>query len=188
MLKIDRIAFEKLLSGNPHDVREAIAELNSRPLGHFEDHTPSIKFVRENRSKLNQLWEANLVEGCRDWVIQLLADTQLIDHDSKSMVVYSLQDRNCKFIPTLLYAMSLTPDTFADVDNQLLELASHPDREVRWRVAYFISKVRCPTQIMFDTLESLRMDTDETTCVYVGEFDKRNRSLDNTTKSSIRSV
>jgi hypothetical protein len=181
MLKIDRIAFEKLLSGDPLSVRDAIAELNSRPNGHFEDHLPSIKFVRENRSKLNQLWAANPVEGCRDWVIQLLADTQLIDKDSKPFVIEALKNRSCSFVPTLLYAMSLNPDLFTDTDKQLLELASHPDREVRWRVAYLLSKLRCPTELMYAAIDRLRTDGDDTTRVYVNEFDKRNYTTGNTT-------
>ena len=63
--------------------------------------------------------------------------------------------------------MSTNPGLFADVGDHLLPLANHSDREVRWRVAYFISKVPSPDAGMRQAIAVLSSDPDETTQVYV---------------------
>ncbi len=49
----------------------------------------------------------------------------------------------------------------------LVPLASNPDREVRWRVAYLISKMKALDPGMRQALAILRTDKDRTTQVYV---------------------
>ena len=167
MLKRDRQAFIDLVSQDPQKIRDAVVDLNRRELGHFEDHPVSAKLVRENLPSLVRLWSENPVEGCRDWVLQFVADAGVADASVKHLILAALCDERCTFLPTVLYLMSTNAGLFADVGDHLLPLANHSDREVRWRVAYFISKVPIPDAGMRQAIAVLSSDPDETTQDYV---------------------
>lgn len=67
----------------------------------------------------------------------------------------------------VLYTMSTALALFEDCADLLPALASHPDHEVRWRVANFISKVRKRSDPMVRAIGFLKGDSCDTTQVYV---------------------
>jgi hypothetical protein len=175
MLKKDREAVFDLVSGDLARIGHAVAELNRRPPGHFEDHPISPKLVREQLAAFVQLWESNPVSGCRDWILQFIADAQIADQSVRPLIISALDEDGCQFLPTVIYLMSTKPELFSDVGGQLLRLSTHPDREVRWRIAYFISKVLRPDVGMRKAIDVLATDSDETTQVYIRECRNRSR-------------
>lgn len=77
-----------------------------------------------------------------EWVSQFIADARVVDSAVKPLVVSSLSDKNCKHLPTVLHLMCTRANLFGDIGALLVPLASNPDREIRWRVAYLISRMR----------------------------------------------
>lgn len=173
MLKQDRQTFLKFVSGERQSVEAAVADLNSRERGHFEDHPMSSRFVADHIASLIQLWNENSVPGCREWVAQFVADAKLADSRVKPLIVTELGNPDCRCLPTLLYLVSTNPDTFSDSGYLLLDLARHFDREVRWRVAYVMSKMQELDSDMRQAVQILKADSDHTTQIYVRECEKR---------------
>jgi len=163
----DQQAFLDFVSGERSRIENALKELEARERGHFEDHPMSPKLVKAHLSALVALWHRNPVEGCRDWAFQFVADARVVDPSVKPLITSALADKSCTYLPTALYLMSTRTDLFADVGELLLPLASSPDREVRWRVAYVISKMKTLDTGMRQALRILRDDKDHTTQVYV---------------------
>jgi hypothetical protein len=173
MLKKDKQTFLDLVSGDLSRVVSALRDLDGLARGHFEDHPMSPKFIKEHMPLLVQLWEKNPAPGVREWAAQFIADAGIADSTVKPLIVAELANPQCKHIPTLLYLVGTSPDTFADIGSVLLGLASHPDIEVRWRVAYVISKMRIPDEDMNQAIKILKKEDDHTTQVYVQECRKR---------------
>jgi hypothetical protein len=167
MLKKDKEDFLAFVSGDLVLTQKAVDSLNAREKGHFEDHPMSSKFVKQYLNELVNLWRESSVGGAREWTLQFIADAGVSNENTKPLIVAALSDPSCPFLPTVIYLMSTSPNLFADSGKYLLPLASHPDREVRWRVAYFISKVKSPDQDMKRCIELLKQDRDDTTQVYV---------------------
>lgn len=167
MLKRDKEDFLSFVSGDPASLTASVASLNAREKGHFEDHPLSAKLIKENVEELLAVWSSNSVAGARDWVLQFVADAGVADSRVKPIIISALSDKSCDFLPTVLYTMSTSPALFEDCGDLLIGLAEHPDREVRWRVAYFISKVRNKSQSMLSAIELLKKDRYDTTQVYV---------------------
>lgn len=162
MLKQDKEDFIAFASGDREHTAQVVQRLNARELGHFEAHPLSSKLVRQHLADLVSLWNDNPVPGAHDWVLQFVADAQVCP-----MIQAALADKDCPFLPTVLYTMSTAPALFEDCGDLLPALASHPDHEVRWRVAYFISKVRNRSEPMVRTINLLKSDPCDTTQVYV---------------------
>lgn len=167
MLKQDKEDFIAFASGDREHTAQVVQRLNARGLGHFEDHPLSAKLVRQHLAGLVSLWNDNPVPGARDWVLQFIADAQIADAQVRLMIREALADKDCPFLPTVLYTMGTAPALFEDCGDLLLALASHPDHEVRWRVAYFISKVRNRSESMVRAIHLLKLDRYDTTQVYV---------------------
>ncbi|WP_282272763.1 hypothetical protein [Stenotrophomonas sp. PS02298] len=167
MLKKDREAFALFASGDPSQIARAIAYFQSLEPGHFDDHPLSRKMVAENLGVLVDLWHSNRVPGTRDWVVQFVADAQLASELTKPLVATALLDPSCAFLPTVLYLMGTRPALFADLGVPLTALATHSDPEVRWRVAWFISKVPRLDADLAAAVALLERDTHATTQVYV---------------------
>jgi hypothetical protein len=153
MLKQDKEDFVAFASGGREHTAQVVRRLNARALGHFEDHPLSTKLVRQHLAGLVSLWNDNPVPGARDWVLQFVADAQIANAQVRPMVQ--------------LYTMGTAPALFEDCGDLLLALASHPDHEVRWRVAYFISRVRNRSEPMVRAIHLLKLDRYDTTQVYV---------------------
>lgn len=170
MLKQDKEDFIAFASGDRGRMAQLVQGLKDRELGHFEDHPLSAKLVRQHLAGLVSVWNDNPVPGARDWVLQFVADAQIADAQVRPMVQAALADKDCPFLPTVLYTMSTAPALFEDCGDLLLTLASHPDHAVRWRVAYFIFKVRNRSESMVRAIQLLKDapdDPDGTTQVYV---------------------
>lgn len=167
MLKKDREAFLDLVTGEPQRVAHAVAYFDTLERGHFEDHPPSRKLVREHLDALVTLWHANDIEGARDWALQFVADAQVASPKTKPLVIAALSDPSCSFLPTTLYLMGTMPGLFMDTGPLLRALARHPDREVRWRVAWLISMFQHIDSDMTAAIALLEQDPDHTTQVYV---------------------
>jgi hypothetical protein len=173
MLKRDKQTFLEFISRDRRRMEAALTDLNARERGHFEDHPMSSRFIAEHIPSLIQIWRVSSVSGCRDWVAQFVADAGVADERLKPLIVSGLSDPSCRRLPTLLYLVSTRPEVFCDVGPLLLELARHPDKEVRWRVAYVISKMRKMDGAMHQAVKILRTESDHTTQVYVREYEKR---------------
>lgn len=167
MLKNDQEVFLDLVSGEESRIKKALTEIKARERGHFEDHPMSTKLVREHLPALLHLWRENPIDGCREWAFQFIADARVVDPQVKPLIVASLSEQNCRYLPTVLYLMSTKPGLFDDIGALLVPLAGNPDREVRWRVAYVISKMKTLDAGMRQALAILRTDKDHTTQVYV---------------------
>lgn len=167
MLKQDKEDFIAFASGDRGRMAQVVQSLNARTPGHFEDHPLSAQLVRKHLAGLVSIWNDNPVPGARDWVLQFIADAQIADAQIRPMVQAALADQGCRFLPTVLYTMGTAPVLFEDCGDLLLALASHPDHEVRWRVAYFISKVRNRSESMVRAIHLLKLDRYDTTQVYV---------------------
>ncbi|MES2610278.1 MAG: hypothetical protein V4679_08565 [Pseudomonadota bacterium] len=165
MLKQDKEDLIAFASGDRGHLAQVVQSLNAREPGHFEDRPLSAKPVRQHLAGLVSLWNDNPVPGARDWVLQFIADAQIADAQVRPMVQAALADKGCRFLPTVLYTMG--PALFEDCGDLLLALANHPDHEVRWRVAYFISKVRNRSESMVRAIHLLKLDRYDTTQVYV---------------------
>ena len=169
MLKRDKEAFLALISGDDDKVRRALEELNSRELGHFEDHPVSAKLIKEHLPALINLWNASSDGTCREWVLQFIADAGVAEPAVKPLVLQALSDPKSRLLPSVLYLMGTQPALFADVGELLVPLVRHPDEAVRWRIAWFISKVRSASPSMMKAIQTLKGDTYDTTQVYVRE-------------------
>lgn len=167
MLRKDQQVFLDFVSGQNPRIENALLELKARERGHFEDHPMSAKLVKEHLNSLIHLWHENPVDGCREWVSQFIADARVVDSAVKPLVVSSLSDENCKRLPTVLNLMRPRANLFGDIGALLVPLASNPDREVRWRVEYLISRMRALDLGMRQALALLETDKDDTTRVYV---------------------
>ena len=167
MLKVDRIAFSKFVSGNLDELVEAVAYFEALDLGHLEDHPLSRKMVRENLSRLIEIWHRNEIPEARAWVLQFIADAGVASVETKPLVVSALALSNCTFLPTVLWLMCSAPALFADAGEHLKRLAAHRDPQVRWRVACFISKVFQPDSEMAETVSILENDPEPLTRTYV---------------------
>jgi hypothetical protein len=173
MLKQDKQTFLEFVSGEAQRVETALADLNSRERGHFENHPMSSRFIAEHIQPLIQLWNDNPVSGCREWVAQFLADARVADQRIKPLIAAQLADLDCRHLPTLLYLVGTQPGTFGDIGHLLLGLARHPDKEVRWRVAWAISKMGEIDTAMRQAIQVLKAENDHTAQVYVAECEKR---------------
>lgn len=169
MLKSDKEAFLALVSGDEERVRLAQEELGARELGHFEDHPVSAKLVKEHLPALMELWNSTTDSTCREWVLQFVANARVAEPAVKPLVIDALSDPMSPLLPTVLYLMGTQPALFADVGELLVPLAQNPDDGVRWRVAWFISKVRSPDPLMRNAIQMLKNDAYDTTQVYVRE-------------------
>jgi|GEM_PF-5716556 hypothetical protein len=167
MLKKDKEDFLALVSGDATLTQKAVESLKSRERGHFEDHPMSSKFVKQYLNELVDVWRNSPNDGAREWTLQFIADAGVANEHTKPLICAALSDRSCMFLPTVIYLMSTSPELFADSGSYLVPLTSHPDREVRWRVAYFISKLKSPDQDMKKCIEYLKSDRDGTTQLYV---------------------
>jgi hypothetical protein len=167
MLKRDKETFLRLVTGDPQLQADAIADLNTRPVGHFEDHPIAAKLVRENLSLLLDLWKGNPVNGCQDWVLQFIADAQIVDVRIKPVVIGAMTNDQCAILPTVLYLIGRTPDHFQDIGPHLRKLARHADLEVRWRVAWVASQMPVIDEATREALDILSREADPTTQQYV---------------------
>lgn len=167
VLKKDREAFALLTSGDRASAVEAVAYFNSLEPGHLEDHPLSRKLVQDSLGALVSLWSEDQVPGVREWVLQFVAAAQVASEATKPLVAAALSDPSCRFLPTVLYLMGTKPSLFADVGEPLRALAAHPDPEVRWRVAWFISKLPRVNSEVSGALALLERDPHPTTQVYV---------------------
>lgn len=173
MLKRDRKAFDSFVSGDMVAIADAVSYFHALPLGHFEDHPVSRPLVRSNLKPLVDLWHDNPCPGCREWVLQFIADAETYDVSVHPVIEYALKDENCECLPTVLYLMSRHPDAFTASGELLAPLASHADREVRWRVAFFISRLNVLDAAMRRVIDLLSNDRDETTQTYVAQCRER---------------
>lgn len=170
MLKQDKDDFIAFASGSREQMAQVVQRLNAHEPGHFEDHPLSAKLVRQYLAGLIAIWNDDPVPGARDWVLQFFADAQITDAQVRPMIQAALADKECAFLPTVLYTISTAPALFEDCGDLLLTLASHPDHAVRWRVAYFILKVPNRSESMVRAIQLLKDapdDPDGTTQVYV---------------------
>ena len=173
MLKKDKMAFLDFVSGDTDRMRLALAHFASQEAGHFEDHPPSLSLVRSHITDLVRLWNSETDPECRSWIVQFIADAGVVDSTLKPIVLSALRDVQGQFLPTLLYLVGTMPVLFTDIGPELSVLARHSDREVRWRVAYVISKMKILSPEMRTAVAILRNDRDPTTEVYVQECEKR---------------
>lgn len=172
MLKKDKEAFLDFVSGDPARMRPALSHFVSQEKGHFEDHPPSSTLVRAHVPALMQLWHSEAAPECRSWIVQFIADAGVISAPVKPIVLSALRDPACTYLPTLLYLIGTEPALFHDIGPELKTLARHHDREVRWRVAYVISKMKEPSTEMRAAVAILKGDRDQTTQTYVRECEK----------------
>jgi len=170
VLAADKKVFLDFTSGDSEKIKTALAHLEALPLGHFEDHPLSRKLVLSGFDALVALWNSDVAPvGCRRWIAQLVADARIAATGVKPIVQQALGDRSCSYLPTLLYLIGSNPESFEGIGESLLPLASHPDREVRWRVAWAISKMKQRDSHMMQAIKILARDPDSTTKVYVRE-------------------
>ncbi|MBA4018528.1 MAG: hypothetical protein C0483_15275 [Pirellula sp.] len=158
-----------MVSGDAERATGAVAYFDALERGHLEEHPLSKKLVLENIDALLMLWHEGRVPGGRTWVLQFVADAHIASLATKPLVVSALSEPSCAFLPTVLYLMGTEPDLFSDTGQYMQALSRHPDREVRWRVAWFISKLRYRDDEMYAAIQVLEQDPDPTTQVYVRE-------------------
>lgn len=167
MLKKDKENFLKFISRDAEQVTAAVQSFNQYKNGHFEDHPMSQKFVKEHLDELLFIWDNHPSEENRIWVLQFLADAEVVDQRVKPIVLAALKDKNCRVLPTILYLMGTEKPLFEDCGESLLALATHHDLEVRWRVAWLISGMKSRSPEMIQAINILKNDTTEITQVYV---------------------
>jgi hypothetical protein len=170
MLRKDKEDFLAFVSGDLALTQKAIDSLNSRMRGHFEDNPMSSKLVKQYMNELIDVWSNTAIVGARQWVLQFVADAGAANEQIKPLVYAALSDSSCTFLPVVIYLMTTAPGLFGDSGGYLLPLASHRDRGVRWRIAYFLSIVKGQDEDIKKCIELLSQDKDETTQLYVNEW------------------
>jgi hypothetical protein len=167
MLKKDKIAFEDFVSRDPHRQQRALAYFESLELGYFEDHPLSKKLIKEHIVNLIEIWNESDTPKTRDWIVQFIADAGVANTSVKPIILSGLRDPSCPYLPTLLYLIGNSPELFADIGSELDGLAKHPESDVRWRVAWVISKMKDISPEMRSALRILENDPFPTTITYV---------------------
>lgn len=173
MLKRDKEVFLSFVSGDEKKIQDALSELASRELGHFEEHPISARLVKEHLPALIDLWNSNSTAACKGWVLQFIADARISDPVVKPLIVRALGQPNSSILPTVLYLMGTQPSQFSDVGELLIPLTQHRDSSVRWRIAWFISKLQRPSPAMQAAIQALKGDAHGTTQDYVRQCLKR---------------
>jgi hypothetical protein len=170
MLAKDKELFLEFTSGDPGKVSVALRALDARPAGHFEDHPLARSLVESRLQALIDLWTGDTTpSGAKKWVAQFIADARVGDPAVRAIVEGALSDRSCNYIPTLLFLMGCNANNFMGSGRYLLPLATHPSRDVRWRVAWVISKMKMRDSQMLEALRILAGDSDPATQTYVRE-------------------
>lgn len=172
MLKKDKEYFINFTSDTPSKRSEAIEYFNSLENGHFEDHPPSRKLVKEYIKNLESIVISSSNPDEVDWAIQFCADVEYISPSMKPAIYKLLESGNCSFIPTILWCISRNPEHFIDCGNVFKRLTVNRDREVRWRLPYVILQMPEITDDMVETINMLQNDNDETTQLYIRQCQK----------------
>jgi hypothetical protein len=182
MLKADKLKIEKLLSGVEAVRLEGTAELSALEAGHFEDHPISAKFIREIEDRLLKSYRETNSDKVKEWVLQVLAEA-LIESDEVVKLVSESLNRECKYLPTLLYYIWQSANKFTQCKANVKSLYDHPDAQVRWRCALVLEKLPLDYDADIKVIRALMLDDYYTARTYavlalmkmgkVGFFDRR---------------
>jgi hypothetical protein len=167
MLKTDKEALIDLVSGDVERGMRAVAHLDALEKGHFEDHRVSAALVREKAHELAAICKCGSVQGAKRWAVQFLAEARVMTAAVKNAVLETAREPACSFLPSVLYLIGSNVAEFEDAGPELETLSGHADPEVRWRVAWVISRMRNRDVSVRRALANLCGDTHPTTQVYV---------------------
>jgi hypothetical protein len=165
VLKSDKQAFIDLMSSDEMKRVAALDKLNRLPLGHFEDHPVSVRFVKERFHDFMKAFRESSDPGVRDWLFQAIADSEVITEEVKEIVAQELKP-SCRYLPTLLYLVWQNKQEFVHLKDAVKMLYTHPDHEVRWRVALILESSSLEYDDDIQVVRALMMDEYVTARLY----------------------
>lgn len=170
MRKKDKQEFLAFVSGDIEKMSNAVHYFQTCEHGHFEEHPISRSLLLKHIENLVKLWNAQTNPTVRNWVIQFIAESTIVTAQTKPILLAALMFDSGSTLRLALYAIGSNPRIFEEIGDRLLHLATHPDYEVRWRVAYVIHYMQNRSEAMLQAADILRKEPDDLIQTYVGEL------------------
>jgi hypothetical protein len=151
----------EICTGQEEEKEIATRNLESLPIGYFEDHAIPKSKIKHCVDSLPKVFLTTKSEGLKGWCVQLIGELKLSSEESIKALYGALGESSDKILITAVWAIGEIKASGDETERLLIKRANHQNREIRWRVAWALSQINIGLQDTISTLICMLKDSYE---------------------------
>jgi HEAT repeat protein len=144
----------------------AVRVLEAMPRGFLEDHPLPRKKVAPYVPRLGRLLASDVPNPVKKWCAQLVGESGILSAETLSALVGALENKDDEVLVSTIWAIGAYGPGGSPAVDALILHTRHPNREVRWRAVWALSRIRPKGQRYAEGFAKLFADEDHLACGY----------------------
>jgi hypothetical protein len=150
-----------LCEGEDLDKQLAVQNLESLPMGYFEEHNIPRTKIKHYINSLPDISLTTQSQELKEWCVQLIGEMGLSSENAIKALHNALVEGSDRAIISAIWALGEIKAKGHENEKLLIEKAFHENREIRWRVAWALSQIEYELYDTVKTLIKMLKDSDE---------------------------